>query len=166
MMFCGTMTIIGSILSRLATGVLDLVCRLVDRRVVGSARCPLCFRRDETIVHAIWGCKSMSSIRSEFHQFELLAVVWWRIWFRRNKLTRQECPFPVAGLVSWCKSFLFDFQSAGFAGFSSSTHLHAVPRDHTWRPLDTSLFKINSDAALDSNWNQVGLEYVVCEMFD
>ncbi|KAL5754729.1 hypothetical protein ACOSP7_022949 [Xanthoceras sorbifolium] len=32
-------------------------------------------------------------------QFELLAVVWWRAWFRRNKLVHDEVSFSVADIV-------------------------------------------------------------------
>ncbi|KAL5767738.1 hypothetical protein ACOSQ2_014521 [Xanthoceras sorbifolium] len=38
---------------------------LVDKRVVDSVRCPLCSKQDETIVHAIWGCKALSSIPTD-----------------------------------------------------------------------------------------------------
>ncbi|KAL5827646.1 hypothetical protein ACOSQ4_019443 [Xanthoceras sorbifolium] len=78
--------------------------------------------------------------------FELLAVVWWRAWFRRNKLARNEGSFPTEDLVRWCKAFLAEFQVSRFSGVKSPSV--AVLRGHAWRLPDGSLYKINCDAAV------------------
>ncbi|KAL5752757.1 hypothetical protein ACOSQ2_023264 [Xanthoceras sorbifolium] len=78
------------------------------------------------LFHAVWFCKSLETIRADraflafppvhgdlpildfflsykslnaLAQFELLAVVWWRAWFRRNKLVHDEVSFSVADIV-------------------------------------------------------------------
>ncbi|KAL5762950.1 hypothetical protein ACOSP7_019214 [Xanthoceras sorbifolium] len=78
--------------------------------------------------------------------FELLAVVWWRAWFRRNKLARNEGSFPTEDLVQWCKAFLAEFQVSRFSGVKPPSV--AVLRGHAWRLPDGSLYKINCDAAV------------------
>ncbi|KAL5840688.1 hypothetical protein ACOSQ3_013362 [Xanthoceras sorbifolium] len=42
-------------------------------------------------------CLSLNSTK----QFELLAIIWWRTWFRRNKLVRKEGPFPAKDGHAW-----------------------------------------------------------------
>ena len=75
--------------------------------------CLVCFKKEETSLHALWHCHSLEGVRFDsgigdldcgldsrsffdFAQlcmerldtavFELLCVVWWRIWFRRNQI--------------------------------------------------------------------------------
>ncbi|KAL5775602.1 hypothetical protein ACOSP7_013159 [Xanthoceras sorbifolium] len=79
-------------------------------------------------------CLSLNSTK----QFELLAIIWWRTWFRRNKLVRKEGPFPAK-----------DPSSVG------------VLRGHAWRPPEGSLFKINCDATVSISENRIGVGVVI-----
>ncbi|KAL5819428.1 hypothetical protein ACOSQ4_023270 [Xanthoceras sorbifolium] len=160
--------------------------QLFERKVVGSTRCSLCFRAVETPFHAVWFCKSLETIRADraflafppvhgdlpildfflsykslnaLAQFELLAVVWWRAWFRRNKLVHNEVSFSVADIVPWSRSFLSEFQSSRFA--SAVRPSVAMLRGHNWRPPKVPLLNINCDAALSVVDHQVGLGVVI-----
>ncbi|KAL5779060.1 hypothetical protein ACOSQ2_009797 [Xanthoceras sorbifolium] len=111
---------------RVFPGWVPSLCKLFEKKVANSAWCPLCDRHDESILHAIWGCKSLHSVREacgfmalpaagdfipirdflvgcqRLHNssaFELLSVMWWRSWFRRNKLIRKEGVFPAEEVV-------------------------------------------------------------------
>ncbi|KAL5778933.1 hypothetical protein ACOSQ2_009670 [Xanthoceras sorbifolium] len=120
---------------------------LVDKKIVSSTICLLCLKLDETPLHALWTCKSLCLVRKESSQFELLAIIWWRVWFRRNKL------------VQWCKNFLVKFQASKFSNVKP--HSVAVLRGHTWRPPDISMYKINCDTAICANGNCVRIEVII-----
>ncbi|KAL5851755.1 hypothetical protein ACOSQ3_006873 [Xanthoceras sorbifolium] len=70
-----------------------------------------------------------------FHQlsaaeFELFAIVVWRIWYRRNQWVHLKVELPPHGVTDWAKTFLVDFQSAS----RSSSSAYGVPPSATSCP--------------------------------
>ncbi|KAK2657499.1 hypothetical protein Ddye_010551 [Dipteronia dyeriana] len=101
--------------------------------------CPICYQRDETSMHALWRCSSLRSVRSVLCvfrkektldsipffdfvvsckekvgslEFELLCVVWRRIWHRRNHMLHSSILLPETGIYEWAVNFIDSFWSA------------------------------------------------------
>ncbi|KAL5805364.1 hypothetical protein ACOSQ3_032164 [Xanthoceras sorbifolium] len=124
-------------------------------------------------MHALWGCSSLKSVRRgcDFlcslpshgnvpffnfillcrthlrgEQFEFLCVLFWRIWFRCNRLLHGGSQLGVEEVVKWSDLFLKDFQQAN----SSSPRPPAAPTQSIkWQPPPDGLVKRNINAALD-----------------
>ncbi|KAK3222532.1 hypothetical protein Dsin_009557 [Dipteronia sinensis] len=84
------------------------------------------------------------SVRIEV--FELLCVIWWRVWQRRNQVLHGKYTFPIYDIYDWAISLMKDFRDSNFIeGSSSMRMIQAVPR---WIPPLQGSFKINTDAAV------------------
>ncbi|KAK2650956.1 hypothetical protein Ddye_018445 [Dipteronia dyeriana] len=152
----------------------------------GDQICSVCHSRPESPMHALWGCHSLKSIRSmcgftkgikcgddtqfidfmmecrsrlSFDNFELLCIVIWRIWYRRNDLVHNHGSLRVEEVVLWSLTFLSDFQRA-----------NSVPSDKVanmgveklkWKPPGKGLFKINTDAAINGSLGRVGIGIII-----
>ncbi|KAK1561194.1 hypothetical protein Q3G72_035363 [Acer saccharum] len=44
--------------------------------------------------------------------FEFLCVVWWKIWFRRNKHVHSQILLPASEILSGAFSFVHDYRAA------------------------------------------------------
>ncbi|KAL5856993.1 hypothetical protein ACOSQ3_004451 [Xanthoceras sorbifolium] len=148
-----------------------MVC-LATHNVPCDGVCPWCKCHPETIGHALWGCNSLKSIHKSVpfmagilfsgadtfldfflycksrlvqNEFELLCVVWWRIWFNRNRCVHGLPLLPIEFIVPWSSDFLSQFQAASPSFVSNCTTQSVI----LWSPLPCHLFKINTDASLD-----------------
>ena len=124
---------------RAANESLPTLYNLWRRKVVTSIYCPFCKSDGEDTVHALWGCKRLLVVWQEdivlrkfsgqkFHHFadflayvfmrkacvdiDLLAVILWLIWGRRNAARLEEPIVDYPQLRSKAEVFLQDFQSA------------------------------------------------------
>ncbi|KAL5823222.1 hypothetical protein ACOSQ4_021122 [Xanthoceras sorbifolium] len=59
----------------------------------------------------------------------------------------------------WCRDFLTEFQEAGSA--SVRQLLGVALRNHSWRPLDANMFKINYDVVVCLTGSIVGIGVVI-----
>ncbi|KAK3229286.1 hypothetical protein Dsin_001167 [Dipteronia sinensis] len=101
--------------------------------------CPIYDKHLETTMDALWTCLALKGIRAmcsflegfcvkdsiQFfylivlcqnnlltEEFELLGLVLWRVWFRRNRVTYDSSFFTDNGVVPWAISFLAKFKRA------------------------------------------------------
>ncbi|XP_062118986.1 uncharacterized protein LOC133832691 [Humulus lupulus] len=167
-------------------------CNLTKHGLLTDEVCPICDSQLETTHHALWGCSSLADCRNlsdislgdplavcpdfyDFiHQFldplpiatlELILVIMWRIWFRRNKKVHYDKMIDSDIVVSWGRDFLANYQRVDkpldnslTLGSSSST-LMGSSRS-AWVPPTRGIVKINVDAALDTPNGRCGLGMV------
>ncbi|KAL5797701.1 hypothetical protein ACOSQ2_002521 [Xanthoceras sorbifolium] len=99
---------------------------LKRRKVVVSSTCPCCGRSEESDLHGLWSCKELDPVRADCpaansiplaglssmcdfifscqaqllqDEFELMLVIWWRIWFRRNKKVHDNLSLCAGAVV-------------------------------------------------------------------
>ncbi|TXG48260.1 hypothetical protein EZV62_027554 [Acer yangbiense] len=90
--------------------------------------------------------------------FELLCVVWWRIWYKRNQFVHSnEIPNDIE-VLEWAWSYLHDYRVAFARDNPKLTKEREPPK---WKPPDRGVFKINTDAALNENDFQFGISVVI-----
>ncbi|KAL5784703.1 hypothetical protein ACOSQ2_007095 [Xanthoceras sorbifolium] len=112
--------------------------------------CPSCGKEKETVLHALWLCKSLVVVRSQciflgtrpncpapsssFLDFfihcccqkqdadlRLLAVSLWRLWFRRNRLIHENVALPAIDILNWSISFLAEFYAANLSSLPTTS---------------------------------------------
>ncbi|KAK2663222.1 hypothetical protein Ddye_001796 [Dipteronia dyeriana] len=96
----------------------------------------------------------------DVRDFELLCVIWWRVWFRRNKLIYSSVTILAHGIVVWDVDFLEDFRRANIKeGRVVEQQSGRLP----WKDLPVGCFKINTDEVLNPRekvsglgWNDMG----------
>jgi hypothetical protein len=163
---------------------------LCRRRVIQDPSCPCCGLAVESVIHCLWSCPAASDVwgdlRSCFQkcssfQFsfmhlleycfqtfekdkvELMLVVARNIWLRRNSLIFQGS-FLSPNRV-WEESFFFmhDFRmfSQGEKDVASASSQIVHSPIGVWHPPPDNFFKINWDASVAPNGNQIGLGLVV-----
>ncbi|KAL5576513.1 hypothetical protein UlMin_018212 [Ulmus minor] len=143
---------------------------LARQGVPTQTRCPNCNEADDTTLHALWGCKTLESLKAlcdplisfklppqcNFKEFiltandclslenlEFLCVLLWRIWFRRNKWIHEQTWLDDDSCYSWAKQHLQDFLDANL-------RKEALPKKSVntpWQAPPLGWVKINSDAA-------------------
>ncbi|KAK2647043.1 hypothetical protein Ddye_022238 [Dipteronia dyeriana] len=129
------------------------------------------FDKSETLLHALWRCSSLKSVRScsgvgrdgkvldslsfldfvlycrdiyGIHRLEFLCVTWWRIWFRRNRWVHSRSLMDEACILNWAEVFIQDFQAANRRDGDP-----LAPRmPSKWLVPPVGVFKINTDVAL------------------
>ncbi|KAL5763812.1 hypothetical protein ACOSP7_016174 [Xanthoceras sorbifolium] len=93
------------------------------------------------------------------HEFEELAVILWRIWFRRNKFCHYQILLPDDFVCRWSRSFFADFHAA-------RNHLPLPsPSRSVWIPPAEGFYKINCDAAVDVSNFRIGLGVIIRDCF-
>ncbi|KAK2649623.1 hypothetical protein Ddye_017112 [Dipteronia dyeriana] len=162
---------------------------LAGRGVPTEMLCLGCSKRPETTSHALWYCETLKRIRFscsftagpkwrddvEFKDLflfykhvlcvedvELLCIVWWRIWFMRNRGMHSISGHCLDEVVSWASSYLEDFKSARLVDTSclvSSSCSNELVTKWTLSPVDT--FKVNVDAAIQADKQLVGVGLIV-----
>ncbi|KAL5742583.1 hypothetical protein ACOSP7_011960 [Xanthoceras sorbifolium] len=90
------------------------------------------------------------------HEMELLLVLLWRFWFRRNHAVHSAPLLSVEDTVGWSERFLVDFQAA--VAVPSVRCELVVER---WRAPSPGWFKINSDVAVDVRGRRLGFGVVI-----
>ena len=153
---------------------------LAKHGVPTQKRCPICNETDDTTLHALWGCKTLESLKvvcdsfirfklppqcdlKEFlltandclsvENLELLCVLLWRIWFRRNKWIHEKTWLDDESCYSWARQHLADFQEANSQKEVSTKKETSKP----WQAPSYGWVKVNSDAAWCSKQKKFGL---------
>ncbi|TXG66206.1 hypothetical protein EZV62_007481 [Acer yangbiense] len=90
--------------------------------------------------------------------FELLCVLCWCVWHRRNQSIHGSLAFPVSKIFEWGLAFLHDFCEASRSKLKGQTGSNVVP---CWQALQLGAFKINTDAALHSSDKVSGIGVVI-----
>ncbi|KAK2656774.1 hypothetical protein Ddye_009826 [Dipteronia dyeriana] len=112
---------------------------LAARHIPVEGVCPIYLRDSKTVLHALWGCKRLKTVREacvfmektsfanglhflDFilgffkclskRELSLLCIVFWRIWFVRNQWVRGERDNMADTVLSWSINFLLGFQDA------------------------------------------------------
>ncbi|KAK2664427.1 hypothetical protein Ddye_003001 [Dipteronia dyeriana] len=102
-----------------------------------SYLCPLCFRRIESTMHALWGCPSLKKMcsscfllsgirftdnlsfldflvdfkdRLSVTEFEVSCIIFWRVWCRRNEKVHQVVSLHDDDIVQWASSFISNYR--------------------------------------------------------
>ncbi|KAL5854464.1 hypothetical protein ACOSQ4_004266 [Xanthoceras sorbifolium] len=90
------------------------------------------------------------------HEMELLLVLLWRFWFRRNHAVHSAPLLSVEDTVGWSERFLVDFQAA--VAVPSVRCELVVER---WLAPSPGWVKINSDVAVDVRGRRLGFGVVI-----
>ncbi|KAL5736435.1 hypothetical protein ACOSQ2_031223 [Xanthoceras sorbifolium] len=156
---------------------------LAARRVPVGAGCPLCGADVDSVLHSLWLCRTLVESKAavpflaglrlpavgSFFDFiiacssvllvqemELLLVLLWRFWFRRNRAVHSAPLLTVEDTVGWSELFLADFQAAAAAAPS----LRCPPPVERWQAPSPGWIKINSDVAVDARGRRLGFGVV------
>ena len=170
---------------RAANEALPTLHNLWRRKVVSSTYCPFCKSDGEDTVHALWGCKRLLVVwhddcvlrkfsgqkfllfadflayvfmRKECLDIDLLAVILWLIWGRRNAARLDEPIVDYPHIRSKAEVLLQDFKAAKEEDHRDAT---AISRFSRWIPPIPDQFKINFDGAVFSDLDAAGLGVVV-----
>ncbi|KAK9994722.1 hypothetical protein SO802_024425 [Lithocarpus litseifolius] len=166
---------------RASHNALPTLCNLRRQKVVGSVLCASCNSECEDVVHALWGCASLilvwerneavtKLLRYKFLTFtdlwemllvmrdrldiNLMAMIFWLIWSRRNTARVGEGTIEVNQIQKKAESFLQDFKKF----HSSKVHRPLIPaRVVRWIPPIFPLYKVNFDGATFSTIGAAGL---------
>ncbi|KAL5783297.1 hypothetical protein ACOSP7_008326 [Xanthoceras sorbifolium] len=156
---------------------------LAARRVPVGAGCPLCNVAVESVLHSLWLCRSLAESKAAIpflaslhlpaagsfldfilacfsilivHEMELLLVLLWQFWFRRNLAVHSISLLSVEDTVGWSERFLVDFQAA--VAVPSVRCDLVVER---WLAPSPGWVKINSDVAVDVRGRRLGFGVVI-----
>ncbi|TXG67416.1 hypothetical protein EZV62_008691 [Acer yangbiense] len=136
--------------------------------------CPICSKKAETSLHALWRCSSLKGVRGAcgladgsscldsspfldfviscssqlgLKEFESICVLWWRIWHRRNLFIHKKVLMPGSDVVEWANTFTSDFYSANAC--VDGQRVLARGSSIRWQVPLIGYVKINTDAALN-----------------
>ncbi|KAL5756434.1 hypothetical protein ACOSQ2_021180 [Xanthoceras sorbifolium] len=84
---------------------------------------------------------------------------WWGGWLDGSEGTSSFVRKVLSQPRRWCRDFLTEFQEAGSA--SVRQLLGVALRNHSWRPLDANMFKINYDVVVCLTGSIVGIGVVI-----
>ncbi|KAL5756141.1 hypothetical protein ACOSQ2_020887 [Xanthoceras sorbifolium] len=156
---------------------------LAARRVPGGAGCPLCGAAVDSVLHSLWLCRSLVEPKAAVpflvglrlpvagsffdfilacysrllvHEMELLLVLLWRFWFRRNRAVHSAQLLSVEDTVDWSKMFLADFQAA-----VAVPGVRCGPVAERWLAPSPGWVKIHSDVAVDVRGRRLGFGVVL-----
>ncbi|KAL5552848.1 hypothetical protein UlMin_040249 [Ulmus minor] len=143
---------------------------LANHGVPTHKRCLICTEANDTTTHGLWECKAMKPLKvimKELLRFaseclkgdkmELLCVLLWRIWFRRNKWTHKKIWLDDNSCLAWAQQHLEDFKTAS----NKQTIPHIPIAAHPWKPPAMGMVKINTDAAWCNRTKKFGLGVVI-----
>ncbi|KAK2648877.1 hypothetical protein Ddye_016366 [Dipteronia dyeriana] len=159
---------------------------LAGRGVDVNSFCPVCRRQPESTLRALWTCPSLQQIRDtcifmpsswfcnnasfmdfmishqhriSFADMELLCMVIWRIWFRRNCKVYYSATILNREVVTWVSSFLADSRRA-----NTSVKLGTNVRGNvvgSWRPTEVGISKVNTHAAVETVGGKMGVGIII-----
>ncbi|KAK3228678.1 hypothetical protein Dsin_000559 [Dipteronia sinensis] len=125
-------------------------------KVVSS--CLVCSQRVESTVHALRNCPTLKPVRALWpilkelrllvEDMELLCMVLWRNWYRRNVQVHGTAQIHAVDVVPWARSFLADFKAANKVA-EGPRRTCGVPVAPKWCLPENGVYKINTDAEAD-----------------
>ncbi|KAK2661981.1 hypothetical protein Ddye_000555 [Dipteronia dyeriana] len=153
---------------------------IAKRGVHLDVTCASCSRCPETTIHSLWGCAKLKEVRVEcgfmkghwwdnnlqFLNFlisavqslrdddlALLWVVLWRIWFTRNQLIHTN-------MVDDLKNVVAAYKAANAYVVDDQRCLGTI-EEARWRPPTKPMYKINTDASIQTQSNCIGVGIVI-----
>ncbi|KAL5577239.1 hypothetical protein UlMin_018938 [Ulmus minor] len=90
-------------------------------------------------------------------KLELLCILMWRFWFRRNKWKHEKQWLDDESCLSWARQHLSDFQHFHNKTYHSPAKISPKP----WEAPVMSTIKVNTDAAWCSQKKKFGLGAVI-----
>ncbi|KAK2662428.1 hypothetical protein Ddye_001002 [Dipteronia dyeriana] len=87
-----------------------------------------------------------------------LFVVMWRNWFRRNPIGHGMPNIDLCDMVVWSKTFVSDYRKANEVIRQTGSQ---IPKYVVWQPPCIGIYKLNTDAAIDTDGKIVGVFGVV-----
>ncbi|KAK2634784.1 hypothetical protein Ddye_029576 [Dipteronia dyeriana] len=152
--------------------------------------CPICLKKAESSLHALWRCASLKAVRivCDFvfghaslestpfldfmqpcgshvgvNEFEFLCILWWRVWHRRSLVVHYHSLVLVLKVMEWAVSFLKEFRSASMVKVGNGKDGRDGDRvaNHPWQPPPACFFKINTDAAVNGKGKGSGIGVVI-----
>ncbi|KAK3230935.1 hypothetical protein Dsin_002816 [Dipteronia sinensis] len=157
-------------------------CNLAQRGIQIDVSCPICGKQPETTVHALWSCSAIKGIRSmcdslknikvanNFHfqdimvlcknilrvdEFELLCMVLWIVWYRRNRSIHDSKLLADSEVVPWAAFFIAEYRGANI-GVTGDVGKEKNP-PQKWSPPSEGKIKMNTDAAIKADFGRVGV---------
>ncbi|KAL5820684.1 hypothetical protein ACOSQ3_022566 [Xanthoceras sorbifolium] len=91
-------------------------------------------------------------------ELELLLVIVWRVWFRRNKLVHSSSILSAEDTVQWAKDYIAEFRATVFV-----PKLQCEPPLVRWRAPSLGWLKLNTEPAFDSCRRRLGFGVVICD---
>ena len=154
---------------------------LANHGVPTSKICLLCNNAHETSSHAVWVCKHLKVLGNSFpklqyppqcnmkelllsasdclknEELELMCILMWRFWFRRNKWKHEKQWLDDEACLSWARQHLSDYHH-----FHNKTyHPPAKIPPKPWEAPVMGTVKVNTDAAWCSKKKKFGLGVVI-----
>ena len=173
------------LLWRAANEALPTLHNLWRRKVVTSTYCPFCKSDGEDTVHDLWGCRRLLVVweddrelrkcsgqkfllftdllaylfmRKNSLDIDLLAVIMWLIWGRRNATRLEDSILEYHQIRYEAEVFLLDFKTTKKDDRRDAA---AVTRASRWIPPIHNQFKINFDGVVFSELDAAGLGVVI-----
>ena len=148
-------------------------------------KCEQCGVKAETATHALWECTTLDEIWEAIPGFEdrrqlsatnirdlinlvhekrnnldLMAMVMWTTWHRRNQLRVSITAFPKAQVIQQASQALATFQQSQHSLINHSAITKPQPRSQ-WLPPSVNCLKLNFDVAIFPELGKAGLGVVV-----
>ncbi|XP_041020460.1 uncharacterized protein LOC121262109 [Juglans microcarpa x Juglans regia] len=160
---------------------------LFHRKIVENPLCPICFRDEESVIHALWKCPAANDVwangLSGIHKWkregvDLLtlrgkmmkvlekatleepAVILRKVWLRRNTFVfynRLTCP---RRLLSTAIETLEDFKKENGRVITKDQQAMVLVNKSKWVRPAADFVKVNWDASLDLKNRRMGMEII------
>ncbi|KAL5552054.1 hypothetical protein UlMin_002230 [Ulmus minor] len=154
---------------------------LVNHGVPTSKICLLCNNAHETSTHSLWECKHLKVIGNSLpklqypplcnmkelllsasdclktEELELMCILMWRFWFRRNKWKHEKQWLDDEACLGWARQHLSDYQQFHSKTYHSPAKIPPKP----WEAPVMGTVKVNTDAAWCSQKKKFGLGAVI-----
>ncbi|KAK0603417.1 hypothetical protein LWI29_004743 [Acer saccharum] len=92
-------------------------------------------------------------------ELDLICIIWWRIWYDRNLWVHSGERINLGDVAAWCSSYLREFKDANLV--EDGRLGMVIPSPARWQPPSSGLYKLNTDASLDSTSQRIGLGMVI-----
>ncbi|XP_050278363.1 uncharacterized protein LOC126719908 [Quercus robur] len=146
------------------------------RKILNEGTCDHCGQEAESVLHAIWECSKLNPIWDaipkfsfrQVHSFadikelilyvsnvsnkvELMVVIMWNIWFRRNQLRVSNKDHPISQVIPTSHQALLDYQRS--SNMQRTQRVNPPPNRVAWTLPPDGCVKINFDGATFNDIN-------------
>ena len=154
------------------------------RKIIEEDTCDHCKSSAESEFHALWECSALTSvwnsvpelrlhhdqnvhtvseliklIHDERKDVNLLAMILWIVWYRRNKLKTTNEDYLVSQVSTNAKQALTEYHQANQV-VTLQSPVRTCPRVK-WSPASTKNFKVNFDEATFEGIRKAGLGVMI-----
>ncbi|XVF40372.1 hypothetical protein PTKIN_Ptkin01aG0108000 [Pterospermum kingtungense] len=163
--------------------IVPVMFELARRHVPVNPLCPRCQEEEETVDHALRGCKRAKEVwkllgfswdqghgeteneASAFMEtgktlpephFQQLVITAWAIWTQRNEDIHNEVKGSAHDLALFVQKFLLDSNSAQ----QLTQSVHTI-KQVDWHPPEAEKVKVNFDGAVDSDGSKGGIRAII-----